>query len=416
VADRVCMSEERARPAKRLRTVKNKTKQRVHPKAKKQGANPTRMTTVSTADWIAACVGAAEGDTGLVLSERHQTNLLSILTKCAPQACAPREGAQVCATTPRCGRFKYKDTEAMKEQCKSAADGFEQLTRLVKSQLRVLATRKDAPQDDAMDAFTPFEAALTHLMNPTRQADVPGAKPTLLDLIRETVTDEFVMKHLPDGGVVNVIANFTAHVQYNVNTLLADEYAINDREEMCSGAYADREGVNDVTNTLKSYAAKLVQNFATTNKFVRGKERAATVTAVLTAAVKECLPEIWLNVWKEVSSTVYSLLCMVYGLQLTVYSFTFTVYVLRFTVYCLQFTSRVYCLLFTVYCLRFTVYCIRFSVYCLLFTGYWLLFIVYCLRFTVYGLLFTVYCLLSTVYCLRFTGRRTGSATMEART
>jgi hypothetical protein len=210
----------------------------------------------------------------------------------------------------------------------------------------------------------------------------------LLELIRAEVTEDFVWQHQPNDGVIRVIGNFTGHVQNNLHTLLAHEYGINDREGMCKEPYKERDELNDVTHTLRSYASQLVQNFAKTNKFVRGKECAATVTTVLTAAVKECLPEIWLSVWTEVSATVYSLLCMVYGLQFTVYSFQFTVYVLRFTVYCLQFTSRVYCLLFTVYCLLFAVYCLRFAVYCLL--------------FTVYGLL--VYSLLFTVYCLRFTG------------
>lgn len=306
------------------------------------------MATVSTADWITACVGPAKGESGLVLSERHQANLLAILTKCAPQACAPRSGAQICATTPRCGRFNYTDTDTMKDQCKSSAGGFEELLRMMRSELKKLAAKKEGAQHDAMDAFAPFEAALTYLMNPTREANVPDTKPTLLELIREAVTEDFVWQHKPDDGVIRVIGNFTGHVQYNLHTLLAHEYGINDREGMCKEPYKEREEVNDVTHTLRSYASRLVQNFAKTNKFVRGKECAATVTTVLTAAVKECLPEIWLSVWKEVSPTVYSLLCMVYGLQFTVYSFQFTVYVLRFTVYCLQFTSIVYCLLFTV--------------------------------------------------------------------
>ena len=95
MADRVCMSEERARPAKRLRTVKKNTKQRVHPTAKKHCGNPTRMATVSTADWIAACVGPAKGEAGLVLGERHQANLLAILTKCAPSMRASRRSTDL---------------------------------------------------------------------------------------------------------------------------------------------------------------------------------------------------------------------------------------------------------------------------------------------------------------------------------
>jgi len=369
VADRVCMSEERAKPAKRL--AQRKTKQRVHPSAKKHCGNPTRMTTVSTADWIAACVGPATGETGLVLSERHQANLFAILTKCAPQACAPRAGAQMCATTPRCGRFNYTNTETMKDQCKSSAGGFEELLRMMRSELKKLTYKKEGAQHDAMDAFAPFEAALTFLMNTTRQANVPDTtKPTLLELIRAEVSEDFVWQHKPDDGVIKAIGDFTGHVRNNLNTLLAQEYGINVREDMCKDPYKGREELNDVTHTLRTYASQLAKNFAKTRNFVYGKETAATVTTVLTAAVKECLPEIWLSVWTEVSTTVYSLLCMVYGLQFTVYSFQFTVYVLRFTVYCLQFTSRVYCLLCTVYCLLFTVYCLRFAVYCLLFTVY----------------------------------------------
>jgi len=305
--------------------VKKKTKQRAHPAQKNHCANPTRMTTVSTADWVGACVGPANGQTGLVLSERHQANLLGILTRCAPQACAPRAGAQVCATTPRCGRFGYTDTETMKEQCKRAADGFEELTRLVRSELRKVATRREAPQHDAMDAFAPFEAALTFLMNPAREASVPDTKATLLDLIRLEVTEEFVWLHKPTDNVVHAIANFTAHVRNNLQTWLTQEYGINVREDMCKDAYKERDDVNDVTHTLRKYAPELVKNFAKTRHFVHGKESAAAVMTVLTAAVKELLPEIWLDVWTEVSATVTSLLCLIHGLQFTVYCLQITV-------------------------------------------------------------------------------------------
>ena len=301
----------------------NKTKGA--PQAKKHRADPTRMATVSTADWIGACVGPAEGEPGLVLSERHRTNLLSILTKCAPQACAPREGAQICATTPRCGRFNYTDTETMKDQCKSSAGGFEELLCMMRSELKKLASKKEGRQHDAMDAFAPFKAALTFLMNPAREANVPDTKPTLLELIRAAVTEDFVWEHRPNDGVIRVIGSFTAHVRNNLHALLAHEYGINVREDMCKEPYKERQELNDVTHTLRSFASQLVKNFAKTGNLAYGNETAATVTTVLTAAVKDCLPEIWLSVWTEVSATVYSLLCMVYGLQFTVYSFQFTV-------------------------------------------------------------------------------------------
>jgi hypothetical protein len=258
----------------------------------------------------------------------------------------------------------------MKDQCKSSAGGFEELLRMMRSELKKLASKKEGAQHDATDALAPFETALTFLMNPTRQANVPDTKPTLLELIRAEVTEDFVWQHRPNDGVIKAIGDFTEHVRNNLNTLLAEEYGINVREDMCKDPYKGREELNDVTHTLRTYASTLVKNLAKTRNFVYGKETAATVTTVLTAAVKECLPEIWLSVWKEVSTTVYSLLCMVYGLQFTVYSFQFTVYVLRFTVYCLQFTSIVYCLLFTVYCLLSTVYCVLSTVCCLLFTVY----------------------------------------------
>jgi hypothetical protein len=323
------------------------------------------MTTVSTADWIAACVGPAKGEAGLVLGERHQTNLLAILTKCAPQACAPRAGAQICATTPRCGRFNYTDTETMKDQCKSSAGGFEELLRMMRSELKKLASKKEGAQHDATDALAPFETALTFLMNPTRQANVPDTKPTLLELIRAEVTEDFVWQHRPNDGVIKAIGDFTEHVRNNLNTLLAEEYGINVREDMCKDPYKGREELNDVTHTLRTYASTLVKNLAKTRNFVYGKETAATVTTVLTAAVKECLPEIWLSVWTEVSATVYSLLCMVYGLQFTVYSSSlqFTVYGLLFTVYSLLLESTVYCLLSAVNCLLSTVCCLLFTVY-----------------------------------------------------
>jgi hypothetical protein len=229
-----------------------------------------------------------------------------------------------------------------------------------------------------MDAFAPFEAALTFLMQPTREASVPDTKATLLDLIRLAVTEGFVWLHKPTDNVVHAIANFTGHVRNNLQTWLTEEYGINVREDMCKDAYKEREGVNDVTHTLRTYAPEMVKNFAKTRDFVHGKESAAAVMTVLAAAVKELLPEIWLDVWTEV--TVYSLLCLIHGLQ--------------FTVYCLQN-----------YGLRFKVYCLLSTVYSLLVESsiYRLLLTVYCLLFTVYGVLFTVYYLLSAVYSLRFT-------------
>ena len=218
-----------------------------------------------------------------------------------------KKHSRECAATPRYGRYKYDDTEKIKKACVTEDDAKE-LCSLVRTELRKLEKHATAPQMDARNACASFEAALKELLHPSK-AVTPNAPPTLKELIRAAVNDEFVGQNLPTGVKVKSMARFLSHVQANVAGLLFEEYDIKSEADMRTGYYETEKDVALVTNNIHKHAGTLVASFATSSKrFVCGDERPEAVTKVFEAAVQTWVPEIWRGIWNTVTpSNVFSL-------------------------------------------------------------------------------------------------------------
>jgi len=226
---------------------------------------------------------------------------------------ASKEHSRSARRRPRYGRYGLNTAEEIKAACKTT-EGIAETIRIVKTGLKKLTTLEKRPQMDALNAFASFDAALTELLHP-KKAKTPKAPPTLRMLIRDAVTEDFVEKHLPAGATVKAMGKFLAHLHGNVAAWLSEEYNIKSEADMCIGDYDTPEAVSETTNIISKRARHLVAHFAKNSKgFAFGDEGRAAVTAVLEAAVQECVPAIWLFVWNEViPSTVFSLQCTVYG-------------------------------------------------------------------------------------------------------